>query len=248
MLFRSGDRPIPLLFPRRDDMRALFPLLQSEVVPLYPPSWCAAYHPDTPDRERAILLATWPDGGPMTRIPGEPERARVLTAIPGPKSEALRARHQLHQDARTVHVYQDARASIGNYLVDVDGNVLLDVYGHIAALPLGYNHPDLVGAWKNGRFDWCAGYRPALGIAPPPEWVGIVEGALMGVAPKGLNRVVTVTTGSEAVENAVKAAFIRFAGRRRGGPPTAEDLQRCMVNDQPGIKIGRAHVWTPVTL
>ncbi|MDP2311472.1 MAG: aminotransferase class III-fold pyridoxal phosphate-dependent enzyme [Pseudomonadota bacterium] len=231
-----GDHPIPLLRPRRDDVPGLDVLLQSVVLPLYPPAWCAPYTPDTPARERAILRATWPEGAPMFRIPGEPEAARVVTAVPGPKSEALRARHQRYQDARTVHVYQDATASRGSYLVDVDGNALLDLYGHIAALPLGYNHPDLVGAWKGGRFDWCAGYRPALGIAPPAEWVGLVEGTLMRIAPKGMDRVVTVTTGSEAVENAMKAAFIRFATNKRGGAALgADDLAASMRNDQPGI-------------
>src|SRR5439155_1108773 len=87
----------------------------------------------------------------------------------------LRARHGRYQDARTVHLYQDARKSLGNYLVDVDENVLLDLYGHIAALPVGYNHPDLLAAWRSGRFDWAAGFRPALGIAPPAEWVDLVE-------------------------------------------------------------------------
>ena len=83
-------------------------------------------------------------------IPGEPERVVVRTAIPGPVSEALRARHGKYQDARTVHLYQDAKKSLGNYLVDVDGNVMLDLYGHIAALPLGYNHPELLAAFRDG--------------------------------------------------------------------------------------------------
>jgi 4-aminobutyrate aminotransferase/(S)-3-amino-2-methylpropionate transaminase len=234
-LAAHGPDPVPLIRPRRDDIPALYPLLQSVVLPLYPPAWRANYTPDTPDRERASLRAAWPEGAPMTHIPGEPAHASVRTHVPGPRSEELRARHQRYQDARTIHVYQDAKASLGSYLVDVDGNVLLDLYGHIAALPLGYNHPDMVAAWKNGRFDWCAGYRPALGIAPPPEWVGLVENALMPVAPKGLDRVVTVTTGSEAVENAMKAAFIWFAGNKRGGPWTTEDLTGTMVNRQPGI-------------
>lgn len=231
-----GDAPIPLILPRRDDIPALFPLLQSVVVPLYPRGWCVPYFPDTPERERVALRAAWPDGGPLIEIPGEPSRADVLTAVPGPRSEALRARHHRFQDARSVHVYQDAHKSLGNYLVDIDGNVLLDLYGHIAALPLGYNHPDLVAAWKSGRFDWCAGYRPALGVAPSPEWVGIVENTIMRVAPRGMDRVYTVTTGAEAVENAIKAAFIRFARERRGGAaPTADEIAACMRNDQPGI-------------
>ncbi len=167
-------------------------------------------------------------------FPGEPAGIAMKTAIPGPKTEELRARHHRFQDARTVHVYQDAKASRGNYLVDVDGNVLLDLYGHIACVPIGYNHPELLNAWKSGRFDWCAGFRPALGIAPPPEWVSLVEGALMRIAPKGHSKVLTVTTGAEAVENAIKAAFAWKAGRRRGKAGfSQEDLQLVMQNRQP---------------
>jgi 4-aminobutyrate aminotransferase/(S)-3-amino-2-methylpropionate transaminase len=173
---------------------------------------------------------------PIERPPpvaGEPARAEVRTRIPGPRSEELRARHGKYQDARTVHVYQDAKKSLGNYLVDVDGNVMLDVYGHIASVPVGYNHPDMIAAWKSGRFDWCAGFRPALGIAPPPEWVDLVEKTMMRLAPRGLSRLVTVTTGSEAVENAIKAAFIRHARVRRGGEgPTEAELEECMENAQ----------------
>jgi 4-aminobutyrate aminotransferase/(S)-3-amino-2-methylpropionate transaminase len=172
---------------------------------------------------------------PSPIIPGEPTSAKIVTVVPGPQSEALRARHGKYQDARTVHVYQDAKKSLGNYMVDVDGNVLLDLYGHIAALPVGYNHPDLLQAWKSGRFDWCAGYRPALGIAPSAEWVDIVENTLSKLAPKGLSKLVTVTTGSEAVENALKAAFIRLAGRKRKGAAfTAEELKSSMLNQEPG--------------
>jgi 4-aminobutyrate aminotransferase/(S)-3-amino-2-methylpropionate transaminase len=163
--------------------------------------------------------------------PREPERVSMKTKIPGPRTDELRARHARHQEARTVHVYMDARRSAGNYLVDVDGNVMLDVYAHIAALPIGYNHPALLHAWKSGRFDWAAGYRPALGVAPPAEWVDIVDRTLMRIAPKGMTKLVTVTTGSEAVENAIKAAFIRHARVRRGGAaPTAEELAACMEN------------------
>ena len=167
-------------------------------------------------------------------FPSEPAGISLATAIPGPASEALRVRHAKSQDARTVHFYQDAKKSRGNYIVDVDGNVILDLYGHIACVPLGYNHPALLEAWRGGRFDWAAGYRPALGIAPPAEWVGIVEGALSRVAPKGLPKLMTMTTGSEAVENALKTAFIRLASRRRGGrAPSAEDMASVMLNRQP---------------
>lgn len=169
-------------------------------------------------------------------FPGEPERASVHTRIPGPASEALRSRHARHQDPRSIHFYQDARRSRGNYLVDVDGNVLLDVYGHIACISIGYNHPDLLAAWRAGQFDWTMGYRPALGVAPPAEWVDLIDGPFASVAPVGCPRVMTVTTGAEAVENALKAAFAWKARRRRGGAGwSADDLQAVMHNRQRGI-------------
>ena len=118
-------------------------------------------------------------------IAGEPACVVLKTEIPGPRTQALRISHGRHQDARTVHVYQDAQKSLGNYLVDVDGNALLDVYGQIGALALGYNHPELLAAWKNGRFAWTSGFRPALGIAPPPEWVELVNGVMQRIAPPG---------------------------------------------------------------
>ncbi len=199
-----------------------------------------------PRMARGALAHLYPSkwlGEPMTYalrhdhvFPDEPRAASMRTAVPGPATEALRARHQRHQDARTVHYYQDARRSVGNYAVDVDGNVMLDVYGHIACVPLGYNHPALVEAFRSERFAWLAGWRPALGVAPPPEWVSLVEGPLMRCAPEGLTQVMTVATGAEAVENALKAAFAWKARRRRGGRAwTPDELAAVMENRQPGV-------------
>jgi hypothetical protein len=221
-----SDAEMPLLWIPRDarDAGQLASLLRSRMLTCYP----ERFQVDIPDpaADLAGLLKlgqTLGSPAPDPIIAGEPTAPVVHTALPGPRSEALRARHLRHQDARPIHLYQDPRKSLGNYLVDVDGNALLDLYGHIAALPLGYNHPDLLFAWRSGRFDYCAGYRPALGVAPPPEWVEVIEGTLMRVAPAGMQHVVTVTSGSEAVENAIKAAFVALATRRRGGTePSAE--------------------------
>lgn len=232
---RAWGGDVPLLdLPRRGRQTdRLVPLLRASVLPLYP----IDYQVDIPDLavDRASIVSIGLAlEGPMKPLvlAGEPARANVVTAIPGPKSLALRERHGAIQDARTIHFYQDAQRSQGNYLVDVDGNTLLDVYGHIAALPLGYNHPDLLHAWRSGRFDWCAGWRPSLGVAVPPEWVNVAE-SLMRVAPAGMAHVFTVTTGAEAVENALKAAFVALAARQRAGAPArAEELAACMLNAQ----------------
>ena len=222
-LARCGLAEVPLLPLPRDleDTAAISPLRAARFLSHFPP------HLRTTTVEGAE-----PVSPPV--IPGEPERAQIITSsVPGPASEALRARHGRYQDARSMHLYQDARRSLGNYMVDADGNTLLDLYGHIAALPLGYNHPDLLAAWRSGRFDWCAGYRPALGVAPPVEWVDLVEKTLMRIAPKGHTRVFAVTSGAEAAENAIKAALVVRAHRTRGGAP-ADDAERAaaMLNRQ----------------
>jgi hypothetical protein len=42
----------------------------------------------------------------------------------------------------------DFEASRGNYVVDADGNTLLDMYSHIASLPVGYNNPHMLAVFQ----------------------------------------------------------------------------------------------------
>lgn len=46
-------------------------------------------------------------------------------------------------------MFADYEKSRGNYIVDVDGNRLLDVCGQIGSNSLGYNHPDIIGALED---------------------------------------------------------------------------------------------------
>lgn len=61
-------------------------------------------------------------------FPNEPEAPTVKTAVPGPNGK--KAISELDQvfDTRSVNFLSDYSKSIGNYIADPDGNMMLDVY------------------------------------------------------------------------------------------------------------------------
>lgn len=76
-------------------------------------------------------------------FPAEPREPRVSTEIPGPKTKAGLARLNKTFETTAAYFLVDYENSTGNYIVDADGNVLLDFYTQIASIPLGYNNPEL---------------------------------------------------------------------------------------------------------
>lgn len=60
-------------------------------------------------------------------FPDEPSGPTVKTAIPGPESK--KALEDLHKvfDTRSTNMLADYTKSHGNYIADLDGNMLLDV-------------------------------------------------------------------------------------------------------------------------
>lgn len=85
--------------------------------------------------------------------------------------------------------FVDFEASRGNYVTDVDGNTLLDLYSHIASLPVGYNNPHMLAVFQRPENLSVLAHRPALGNAPPAGWAQRLRDTLLKVAPKGLTHV-----------------------------------------------------------
>ncbi|KEF61196.1 4-aminobutyrate aminotransferase [Exophiala aquamarina CBS 119918] len=167
----------------------------------------------------------------------EPVGPNVITAIPGPKSK--KAVEELHKvfDTRSLNMMANYQHSYGNYIADLDGNVLLDVYAQIASIPVGYSNPALLLAATSPEMASALINRPALGNFPQHDWAAILETGILRAAPKGLNQVFTAMAGSDANETAYKAAFMWKAQQRRGGPEvefTEEELSSTMTNQSPG--------------
>lgn len=131
----------------------------------------------------------------------------------------------------------DYRQSFGNYIADLDGNVLLDVFAQIASIPVGYNNPALQLAARSDDMISAMVNRPALGNFPQSDWAEILETGILRVAPRGLNQVFTAMAGSDANETAYKAAFMWRRQQERGGPDvefTKEEIESSMNNQAPG--------------
>ena len=59
--------------------------------------------------------------------PGEPSGPSIKTAIPGPSGRQLVEDLDKVFDSRATNMLADYQSSIGNYIADPDGNILLDV-------------------------------------------------------------------------------------------------------------------------
>ncbi|XP_068674963.1 4-aminobutyrate aminotransferase, mitochondrial-like isoform X1 [Montipora foliosa] len=171
----------------------------------------------------------------MDSVVQEYDRPVVKTPIPGPRSKELLNELSQIQLTKGMSYFVDYENSKGNYIVDADGNVLLDVFQQIASLPLGYNHPALLKVMRDPKTTSSFVNRAALGLFPPISFLQDVEEALMSVAPPGLSEVTTMSCGTCSVENAFKLAFIHYKSKHRGSAdPTQEELDSCMLSQSPG--------------
>lgn len=142
--------------------------------------------------------------------PDVPQRREIRTAIPGPRSAALaerRGRAVAAGVTSTLPVYVE-RAG-GGVLVDVDGNVFVDLAAGIAVTSVGNAAPPVVAAVQTQA---AAFTHTCFMVAPYEGYVAVAE-ALARLTPGTFDkRSVLVNSGAEAVENAVKIAR-RATGR-----------------------------------
>src|SRR4051812_5540436 len=122
----------------------------------------------------------------MERSPLPPAPPRgVRTELPGPIARAWMARGGFDMQARYRAVVMDDAASQGCSLVDVDGNVVLDLFANFALGALGYNHPALVEVAKSEAFVRAAANPSSTPFVAAPSWFEYVEALEQRYAPRG---------------------------------------------------------------
>lgn len=147
-----------------------------------------------------------PLGGPAL-----PQERRLVTAIPGPKSQALSARKTAAVSAGvgvTLPAYIVAGG--GGVLVDADGNSLIDLGSGIAVTGVGNSAPRVVAAVAAQLAQFT---HTCFTVSPYDSYIEVAE-ALNRLTPGDhLKRTALFNSGAEAVENAVKFAR-SFTGKQ----------------------------------
>jgi 4-aminobutyrate aminotransferase-like enzyme len=150
------------------------------------------------------------------------QHPNIVTAVPGPASQALRQREDRHIAPGLQGYAQLAGIAVaearGSAITDVDGNTFLDFIGGIAVNALGHSHPVYVKALQ----DQVA--RVSVGALTSEARVDLCERmAQLSPSPR-LHRVQLYSSGAEAVESALRLAkchtgkheFVSFWGGFHG--------------------------------
>jgi 4-aminobutyrate aminotransferase/(S)-3-amino-2-methylpropionate transaminase len=147
-----------------------------------------------------------PVGGPSL-----PQERRLVTSIPGPRSQELIERKGAAVAAGVGHTAPvHAVAAGGGVIVDADGNSLIDLGSGIAVTTIGNAHPKVVAAVQEQVAQFT---HTCFMIAPYDSYVSVAE-ALNRITPGDhAKKSALFNSGAEAVENAVKIAR-KYTGKQ----------------------------------
>jgi 4-aminobutyrate aminotransferase/(S)-3-amino-2-methylpropionate transaminase len=148
---------------------------------------------------------TQPTGGPDL-----PQERRLVTSIPGPRSQersARRGRHVAKGVSTVLPVFVEAAG--GGVIVDVDGNSLIDLGSGIAVINVGNSAPRVV---ERVMEQVQAFTHTCFMVTPYDGYVDVCEQLARYTPGDHDKRTALLSSGAEAVENAVKVARA-FTGR-----------------------------------
>ncbi len=175
------------------------------------------------------------------------QNRNLVTAIPGPKSQTLRAREEAHLAPGAQGYALMAGVVVdhaeGTTITDVDGNTFLDFIGGIAVGALGHSHPTWVEAVQRQ-----AG-RSAVGSLSSEARVDLFERFATHAPAKGVHRLQMYSGGAEAVESALRLAkshtgkyeFVSCWGGFHGKTMGALSLMGSTFKDKLGPMVPGSH-------
>jgi len=136
------------------------------------------------------------------------ELPEIKTAPPGPKSREF-ARRLKRVECPTVTQISDEWPVFwdharGSAVVDVDGNTYLDFSGAFGVSFVGHSHPKVVEAARVQSDKLIHGMGD---VHPPALKVELAE-RLADIAPGECSQTIFSCNGSDAVESALKTAFL----------------------------------------
>lgn len=143
---------------------------------------------------------------------------QLRTSIPGPRSKALSERRAKAVPRGLSHgtpIYvAEAKDA---WLEDVDGNRYLDFAGGIGCLNVGHRRDEVVGAVQRQLDSFL---HTCVQVTPYESYVALAERMNQVTPGKFPKKTILLSTGAEAVENAVKIAR---AYTKRSGIVAFED-------------------------
>jgi len=140
----------------------------------------------------------------MSFGPKIPQERKVVTAIPGPKSqEVIKRRSEAVSAALGMAIPVVVEKAGGGVIVDIDGNSIIDMGAGIAVVNVGNSADRVV---KNVKEQVEAFTHTCFMIAPYMGYIEVCE-ALNRLTPGSHKKKSALfNSGAEAVENAVKIA------------------------------------------
>lgn len=138
----------------------------------------------------------------------------ITTPPPGPRSLTLAADLREYESPNVTFVSQDLpifwREALGANVLDVDDNLYIDLCAGFATAGTGHRNPRVIEAIRQ-QLDRVA---HGMGDVHPPAVKVELLTSLADVAPGNLTQTILASSGSEAVESALKTA--RLASGRPG--------------------------------
>jgi 4-aminobutyrate aminotransferase-like enzyme len=150
----------------------------------------------------------------MSDLSAGDQLPRITVPPPGPESRRLAATLRRYESPNVTFISDELpifwREALGANVLDVDGNIYIDLCAGFGVAAAGHRVPRVTEAVKR-QLDLLA---HGMGDVHPPEIKVRLLERLAEIAPGDLSQAVLSSSGSEAVESALKTA--RLASGRPG--------------------------------